>query len=46
VPAASESGRGRRGFDLPNFVSVRLQRHVAVVQLLPRLWPRPSRWQG
>ena len=37
VPTASESGRGRRGFDLPNLVGVRLQRHAVVVQPSARL---------
>jgi hypothetical protein len=32
MPAASESGRGGRGFDLPNLVGIALQRHVVVVQ--------------
>src|SRR6478672_4804647 len=31
MPAASESGWWRLGFDLPDFVGVRLQRHVPTV---------------
>src|SRR6185437_5958011 len=46
VPAASESGRGRPGFDLPNLVSSELQRHVVVVQPTACSWRRVSRWQG
>src|SRR5262249_24302356 len=56
VPAASKSGWDRLGFDLPNLVGVRLQRHLRTVLargLVPNIYPPfshrrglVSHWQG